>query len=259
MTDGFRYRAPRRRSAWLVGMMTASLVLSLGYVAESLTIGLFYPGYYDVNAPFAPGEQAVNGFSLVRALLELLLSIPLIVVFCCWIFRANKNARALGAERMRATPGWSVGWWFIPIANLWLPYVATKQIYQASDPDAGPADWVSSAVPWFLPWWWAAWIVGGVVTQIDAQMGTSTNPSTAHASSWTGVLVGGLGALAAFSVIRVIRGIDERQLVKALESPAAAQRYCVVCDYDLSGSHGRRSCPECGTPIPAGLTGGDFG
>ena len=69
------------------------------------------------------------------------------VLFCMWVYRANKNARALGAQRMEFTPGWCAGWFFVPIANLFKPFQAVREIYQASDPDADALNWRSSHVP----------------------------------------------------------------------------------------------------------------
>ena len=80
----------------------------------------------------------------------------LTVLIAMWIYRANNNVRALGAANMDFTPGWSVGWYFIPIASLWKPYQAMKEIWKAS---ASPSSWSEQNVPSMLPWWWFFWIV----------------------------------------------------------------------------------------------------
>ena len=43
------------------------------------------------------------------------------VLILKWIYRANFNAHQLGGG-LSMTPGWSIGWYFIPVANLWKPY-----------------------------------------------------------------------------------------------------------------------------------------
>ena len=40
------------------------------------------------------------------------------VVFLVWVYRASANAHALGFGDLKFRPGWAVGWWFVPIANL---------------------------------------------------------------------------------------------------------------------------------------------
>lgn len=72
-----------------------------------------------------------------------------------WIHRANWNARALGAENMQFTPGWSIGWYFVPIVNLWKPYQAMKEIWMAS---SKVKEWQSQTVPGLLGLWWTFWI-----------------------------------------------------------------------------------------------------
>ncbi|MDE0032024.1 MAG: DUF4328 domain-containing protein [Deltaproteobacteria bacterium] len=74
-----------------------------------------------------------------------------------WIHRANSNARALGARGMAFTPGGAVGWYFVPIANLWKPYQAMREIWKAS---AGPLGWQRRSVSALLPCWWLLAIVG---------------------------------------------------------------------------------------------------
>ena len=56
------------------------------------------------------------------------------MLFCLFMPRANRNARAFGSS-MSISPGWAAGWFFVPIANLWMPYQAMKEIWQGSDPD----------------------------------------------------------------------------------------------------------------------------
>ena len=57
---------------------------------------------------------------------------------------------------MAFTPGWVVGWYFIPIAWFWKPYQAMREIWQAS---VSPADWKQQVGSPLLVWWWALWIL----------------------------------------------------------------------------------------------------
>lgn len=80
-----------------------------------------------------------------------------------WIHRANYNARQLGAENMVFTPGWSIGYYFIPILALWKPYQAMKEIWKASK---NPSEWNSQSVSGLLPIWWAIWIISNALGQL---------------------------------------------------------------------------------------------
>lgn len=78
------------------------------------------------------------------------------ILVLTWIHRVNQNARQLGATDMHFTPGWAVGWYFVPIAWFWKPYQAMTEIWRAS---RNPADWRGETVSPLLPWWWFLWIV----------------------------------------------------------------------------------------------------
>lgn len=79
-----------------------------------------------------------------------------------WIHRANFNARQLGAANMKFTPGWSIGYYFIPILTLWKPYQAMKEIWKASK---NPSDWEHSSTSPILPIWWTLWLISGFLDQ----------------------------------------------------------------------------------------------
>jgi len=79
-----------------------------------------------------------------------------VIIAAFWINRASHNARSLGAKGMTFTPGWAVGWHFVPIANLWKPYEAMKEIWQCSQ---SPLNWQSQPINALLPIWWTFWIV----------------------------------------------------------------------------------------------------
>ena len=93
--------------------------------------------------------------------LELIVSIAYFVVLLLWLRRGNHNARALGSKGMEFTPGWIIGWWFVPFANLVKPYQAVRELWLAS---VGGRDWKMGANPGLLPFWWAAWLISSVVS-----------------------------------------------------------------------------------------------
>src|SRR5918997_1098797 len=70
------------------------------------------------------------------ALIHLAVRIALVVAFLLWLHRASKNLAALGnpKSRIEYTPGWAVGWFFIPFANLVMPYRAVREVWVKSEP-----------------------------------------------------------------------------------------------------------------------------
>jgi hypothetical protein len=133
------------------------------------------------------------------------------VIFCVWIYRVNANARALGAADMTITPGWSVGWFFIPFANLVKPYVAVKEIWNASDshPDEVSA---LGGVPLLVGTWWGAWLLSNVLGNASFRATfAATKPEEVLRANYISladdVVTVGLFIL----VILLVQGIHKRQ------------------------------------------------
>ena len=67
------------------------------------------------------------------------------IAWCVWQHRAHANLWAFARSGLRFTPGWAVGWWFVPIASLWKPFEAVRELWKASDPGSDPLSWRSVA------------------------------------------------------------------------------------------------------------------
>lgn len=136
------------------------------------------------------------------------------IAFLKWIHRANVNCRGFGAQGMKFTPGWSVGYFFIPFLNLVRPYQAMKEIWKVSQ---NPSGWQSASTSSLLGWWWALWLISGFLGQIVFR--TSMNATTIdqlQASTGLSIVSSFVGiplCLVAINLIKTIAGIQER-LVK---------------------------------------------
>ncbi len=78
------------------------------------------------NPPTLPARYYLFSFPLE------VLQIASQVVLLVWQFRAASAARILGYPA-RHRPGWGIGFWFIPIANLFCPYQAVRDCLPAQD------------------------------------------------------------------------------------------------------------------------------
>lgn len=214
----------------------AGLVRFLGvcfgaYVVMEIVVGALNIGQAalmpDLETRAMLGDPAALGFSVAALLMSLAFMVVYLVtaiIYCVWLHGANRNARALGAMGLSFTPGWSVGWFFVPIANLWKPYQGVKELYQASDPDADYGSWLASPVPGTLPAWWGLWIVGNILSQVEFRMSVSGDLGLQGAAPWMSLLTVPLGIAAALLAIKVVRQIHERQEEKAARL-GAARRY----------------------------------
>ncbi len=102
----------------------------------------------------------------LAALLQIGTYLLSVVVVGRWIWRTNANAHRL-ANGMSITPGWAVGWFFVPVAGLFKPFEAMKETWQVShDPD----NWPNVAIPALLRWWWGLWIAGNIGANLSFQL-----------------------------------------------------------------------------------------
>jgi hypothetical protein len=107
------------------------------------------------------------------------------IAFLKWIHRANLNSRGFGATDMKFTPGWSVGYYFIPFLNLVRPYQAMKEIWQVSQ---NPADWKHQSGSALLGWWWTLWLLSGFFGQLYFRLSMHVNsPSTLEAATMASI------------------------------------------------------------------------
>lgn len=93
--------------------------------------------------------------TLQVALLQMLLYITGGIATLVWIYRANRNAHLIGTLEMEVTPGWAVGWYFVPFLNLFMPLRAMREIWAASTSAVRSAPAPRIAL---ISTWWAAWI-----------------------------------------------------------------------------------------------------
>jgi hypothetical protein len=158
-TDRKPSRVNRYRSVAALGYAVVGLggVYGLCLSAE-IVLTLIAP---EADPAVSPGLAMV----LLARLLFLLLTY---FVACFWIYNAACNARALGANGLQITPGWAVGWYFIPFMCLFKPFQGMEEIWKGS---ASPASWQAQNTPVLLRLWWGAWLltnlVGAVVSRFD--------------------------------------------------------------------------------------------
>ena len=131
------------------------LVILLCFWSELAQLGLLER--IAADAEWTPEEADANDFrQFLIGSLALVVSITTSIVFLRWLYLSSRNAHEV-TTGMRFTPGWTVGWYFVPIFTIWKPYQAMVELFRASDPA------VTAQVPAFLRMWWGLWLVSIVV------------------------------------------------------------------------------------------------
>jgi hypothetical protein len=219
-----RYESLKGLSGAIIAVLWLDVVLQVLYVVSSVSVigymGDLLSGSVVVNdksPDFSPAEIV----QLIVALLSTLVTVSLYFMIGRWIFRAAWNVRHLGAKRLEYTPGWSVGWYFVPFANLVIPFRAMREIWLASHE---PTRWRETSVG-TLTLWWTLWLAGNIIGNISFRMsmGADTLEEMIRAE-WIGVGLCVFSiplSLVFMGIVRRVREAQDRSitLVQPPEQP----------------------------------------
>lgn len=152
------------------------------------------------------------------------------VAFLFWIHRAYSKLPALGNPKahLSYSPTWAVLWFLIPLANLIMPYLVTKEIWNKSDPAIRTEDDVAFTPPespLLLTVWWLAWITSNVFGNLVGRfIDESATPETLAWATKIDMISLVISILAATLAILVVNSIQRRQERRSAhvsyESPA---------------------------------------
>lgn len=164
-----RYESPRALAKWVTAALVFCVAADIYIVMislEGLEITRALQGGGDIS-----GERLL-AFALRLDNITLVVFgtlIPAVIAFCLWTHRVATNAAAWGAQS-HMTPGWAVGYYFIPILNLWKPYEGIANVWRGSDParrdDDAPFHSMVGPVPWFFLAWWLTWIASRIPERV---------------------------------------------------------------------------------------------
>lgn len=168
--------------------------------------------------PFTEEEVGENpvGFTFVLlefglGLISFLVYLASAVVYLIWIYRCYSNLPAFGNPRglLSYSPGWAIGVWFIPLANLVWPYRLVRETWEKSTPFHQTLLQADQPTHWF-PLWWAFWLISNFVGNIYGRLALreGTDPTTLATLSVASDITSILAAI--FAVVIVI-DIDRRQ------------------------------------------------
>lgn len=156
---------------------TVSLWLLINAVSDSLEVmaaglDLYLMSQIGASVPLDEygGYPDESGLSLITAgarILMLVVTLVTAFIVLKWIYRANRNAHALG-RGLDSNPPWAVGWFFIPVAFLWKPFEAMEETWKVSH---RPEGWKSQRTPGLLRLWWGFWLVGTIAGNFSFRTG----------------------------------------------------------------------------------------
>lgn len=174
------------------------ILLVAGIVAEIVN---FY--FILLSSKIIAGQTIPEAEYQVFGIFYLLVFLTTAVLFLMWIYYTHRNLPALGARKLKYSPGWAVAYFFIPILNLFRPYQVVKEIWKASDPNVNVADgssWQNASTSLVIGWWWAIWLISEFTWGTDHE--------------WVLMVDAILYLVDAILLILIVKEIDVRQEAK---------------------------------------------
>ncbi len=156
----------RRLHLGMVIMLAINCVTLLFEVAQLL-------GLFAVNPDPDADLTGLEILYVVTAFALAIVAIVNIILWCMWLHRAARNVNEAGFDRFEFTPGWAVGWHFVPFANLVQPFRVMRQIWNASAADANDLDGSAPNVNL----WWGTWLASGILGNASTRIAQQAESS----------------------------------------------------------------------------------
>jgi hypothetical protein len=204
-----RFRSVDRIGRVVIALLALSCLLAL--VMAALRIGEQGLLARIANLEFVSEEEVTRSDGRVGAVAvaQALTLVVTGIVWLIWQHRGQANLVSARVSGLRFTPGWAVGWWFVPFANLVKPFQTMRELWKAS---RGEEDWGQSRTWRVIGWWWAAWLTAGVLGRVGAAMvGEATTIESVRSGSRVLLLTELVILAAAILAIVLIRSVMDRQ------------------------------------------------
>lgn len=198
--------------AKLTRLLVFLLKVEIGLLALAIPADFYGWFEYSNLAPDMDVDETLLTSDIANAVIGLAqfpLAIFIAITFLRWVYRANKNLHILSSIPMAFSPGWSIGWYFIPIANLFKPYQAMKEIWLVAH--RGGEKGIA-----ILGWWWFLWLVSSSLARLAMRIALRENNAQGYVHSAIANL--------ASDAMDVILNIVAIMLVTAI-AKACAQNY----------------------------------
>lgn len=199
---------PAPLARWLEHLLVGFLVVQ---VVAAATAGL--------AAMVANGSggrrSAVDRLDDLASLADLIALLVCAVPFLKWTYRVVRNARLADAG-LTVSPGWAIGWYFVPVLNLWRPYGSLRTVWLSeARAQSRPYD-----LPGAFPLWWWLWILTCVLGRVSSHASDADTSDAKMAFAAIDAVAYGLGVPMTLALMAVIRRLTALQAARLSAPPA---------------------------------------
>lgn len=208
------YRSANKRSKALRIGLYAFIIINILYLFGSVKEISSYSGFPKNAVPSADEVLSASFLTSLSAVLYLICFIVTIILWCLWIRRTYQNLYAMGIQGLRQTPGWTVGWYFIPVALIWKPYEGMKDAWNACSVSAPPSgtSLQKLAAPSIIKIWWMLWVFSSILSRSSSRFESRAHTAGELTSAAVIAIINALVDIVLTIVaIQLVKKLTERQ------------------------------------------------
>jgi hypothetical protein len=179
-----------------IAFLALSVVLAVLSLMVVVSPGMFSAIIDEFSYDFTPLDTVMT----VASLAYIPVYIFCIVMTCRMTYRTMRNLHTINGRDVKNSPAMSVGYYFIPFANLVMPPQVTSDIYRGTMAATGKV--VRNGM---ISVWWACWLVSSIVDRLSFNLGYGIEST---AVSLVAIIV---SMISAFILMRLFRDIAYAQ------------------------------------------------
>lgn len=186
----------------------------LKIVGSAITLFIF--GKYDNSLSLSGVEVMDEVVLAIIALFNLpwfVLWLIILILYSGWVHRSYTTLVKQQVQGLEQSPAWAVGWNFIPIMNLFKPFINMKEIYRATFyAEKDSIDWKHDSTPsYFLLWW--IFLLIGIITFINwFQVGKTIY--FLQIDTWLSIISSISFIIAGFMLLNIMKKITTKQMAR---------------------------------------------
>lgn len=209
----YTYSDPTSLANWVRGLLyldiVVTAVLTISTFMQHALIQDILGGVYHGNPDLSSIAAASDLRQQIIGWVSTGVNIIGMILVLCWIYRVMANSWALTDLEMEFTPGWAIGWYFIPFANLIKPYHAMKEIWREN-----VASYEGEPRRNNLPLWWGLWISTGIISQISMRMAGSNNASVMMTGIQTSIVSDAMSIILNLVFLSIVHVVTTSQVAR---------------------------------------------
>lgn len=200
------YQSASGKGKAAIGLIIGVLFFSLMNIVFSFLEVRVYSNYSPTTSidHLSDAHLYLLFFSAITQLLSILVLLVTIVFFCIWIYAAMKNVHVLHQD-VKYTPGWAVGWYFIPLANVIMPYYVMKEMWNklfSNDENKRSM---------LIVVWWASYVTSNFIANRLLFSGSEEIVETFRKDAITIIFSEAALIIAGLCLIKIISSITKKQ------------------------------------------------